>query len=505
MRQILEVLELALARNLSANQIHRSTGVSRGKVQAYLKTAKEAGLSWEAVKDLDAALLERLFYPQESVGQDSEPDFAGIHQQLKQKGVTRYQIWSEYKAERPDGFCYAYFTKRYKRWKRKINLVMRQEHVAGEKLFVDFAGKTVRVTDRETGDVQIAQIFVAVLGASNYTYVKALPSQDLSSWITAHVDAFRYLGGVTKYVVPDNLKSAVTKADRYNPVLNRTYRRLAQHYGFTILPARPRKPKDKSKAEAGVKLVEMWVLSCLRNREFFSLEELNTAIGELLEKLNTKPFQKLSGCRRSWFESLDAPALQKLPDNQFALEQWKTDLLVPRCYHIDIESHHYSVPCQFVDEKVDVRTTDTTVEIFHGLERIASHARNFSEGKKSTTNNHMPEAHKQWAGRSAENFLEQAGQIGNCTSAVIKAILDSKPYPQLSFDQCAGILYTMKKKYSASQLERACQHALRLKTPTYRLIKELLAVGVDNLPSQVLIELSTNIQHENIRGPEYYK
>lgn len=505
MRQIIEVLELALSRNLSANEIHRSTGISRGKIQAYVKAAKEAGLSWEAINSMDAALLERIFYPQESSEADIEPDFSTVHQQLKQKGVTRYQLWSEYKEEKPQGFCYAYFTKKYKRWKRRINLVMRQEHIAGEKLFVDFAGKTVRVIDRETGTVSMAQIFVAVLGASNYTYVKALPGQDLASWIDAHMDAFKFFGGVSQFVVPDNLKSAVTKADRYDPVLNRTYRRLAQHYGFTILPARPRKPRDKAKAEFGVKLVEMWILACLRNRDFFSLDELNAAIGELLEKLNAKPFQKFTGCRKSWFESLDAPALQKLPENQFEQEEWKTEILVPKCYHVDVDAHLYSVPCQYVDEQVDLRITDTTVEIFHGLERVASHARSFSQTKKSTTDSHMPKSHKQWAGRSAETFLEHANQIGPCTKAVIEVILNSQAYPQLSFDKCAGILYGMKKKYSPDEIERACQHALRLKTPTYRLVKELLAVGLDNLPSQVLLELSTNIQHENIRGAQYYK
>jgi len=505
MRQIIEVLELALNRNLSANEIHRSTGISRGKIQAYVKAAKAAGLSWESIGNLDPALLERIFYSQKSSGTDVEPDFSKVHQQLKQKGVTRYQVWLEYKDENPQGFCYAYFTKKYKRWKRRINLVMRQEHIAGEKLFVDFAGKTVPVIDRETGAVEMAQIFVAVLGASNYTYAKALPGQDLVSWITAHVDCFNFLGGVTRYVIPDNLKSAVTKTDRYDPVLNRTYRRLAQHYGFTILPARPRKPRDKAKAEFGVRLVEMWILACLRNRDFFSLDELNAAIQELLEKLNAKPFQKLSGCRKSWFESIDAPALQKLPEKVFEQEEWKTEILVPRCYHIDVDAHHYSVPCQYVDERVDLRITDTTVEIFHGLERIASHARRFSQGKKSTTNSHMPEAHKQWAGRSAEKFLEQATQIGKCTRTVIEAILGSQKYPQLSFDKCAGILYGLRKKYSADDVECACQHALRLNTPTYRLVKELLAVGLNNLPSQVLIELSTNIQHENIRGPQYYR
>ncbi len=504
MRQIIEVLELALCRNLSANKIHRSTGVSRGKVQAYLKAAKDAGLSWELISTTDPALLETIFYRQESAESDFEPDFDKVHQQLKQKGVTRYQLWLEYKADKPNAFCYAYFAKRYRRWLRKINLVMRQEHIAGEKLFVDFAGKTIPVTDRETGEVKMAQIFVAVLGTSNYTYAKALSGQDLASWIDAHIHAFKYFGGVTQFVIPDNLKSAVTKSNRWDPVLNRTYRRLAQHYGFTILPARPRKPRDKAKAEFGVRLVEMWILACLRNRDFFSLDELNSAISELLEKLNTKPFQKLSGCRKSWFESLDAPALQKLPDNQFEQEAWKTDLLVPRCYHIDLEGHHYSVPCQYVDERIDLRITDTTVEIFHGLERIASHSRNFSQGTKSTTSNHMPESHKRWAERSPEQFLEHAKKIGDCTTTVIEAILNSKPLPQLSFDQCAAVLYGLKKKYSPDDIERACQHALRLKTPTYRLVKELLAVGLDNLPSQLLIELSTNIQHENIRGPQYY-
>lgn len=509
MRQIRDVLWLCFEKRLSANEISKSTSVSRGSVQGIIKKAKEIALSLDQINSMKDDALEAIFFPpvvkhNQKKGPVVEPDFLHVHREMKRKGVTLELLWQEYHSQHPNGWCYAHFTKKYRRWKHKINLVMKQEHKAGDKLFVDFAGHTMRIIDRNTGEVHNAQIFVAVLGASNYCFVKAYKSQDSSSWIKAHIDCLTYLDGVPVFVVPDNLKSAVTKACRFEPLINRTYSRLAHHYGFAIMPARPRHPKDKAKAEAGVKLVENWILAALRDRDFFSLEELNEAIAKLLEVINEKPFQKLSGNRKSWFASVDKPALKPLPSTHFEIEQWLVDVPVPRTYHIEIDGHHYSVSHKLVGQEVDARLTDNTVELFHNNQRIASHARSSAEARKSTIKSHMPKAHKLYAGQTSENFIRWAERIGEATTSVVKIILASKPYPQLSFDQCFGLLHYLKNKYSPAELEIACHYARALGTPSYKMVKQLLAMGVHNLPKQLGLEFSTNFQHNNIRGPEYY-
>lgn len=503
MQLIREILRLSLQLNLSTNQIHLVVRVSRGKVQDIVRRAQAAGLSWPVPED-DAA-LDALLYAQrcEDAGDVPLPHWEKVHAQLRHKGITLRLLWQEYISATPTGYGYSQFCRLYRQWAAQRDLVMRQEHLAGEKLFVDFVGMKVPVVCRDTGEVSYASIFAAVFGASNYFYAEACASEELRHWLGAHVRAFRFFGGVPKYVVPDNLKNAVLEAKRFEPVLNKSFVRLAQHYGFGIMPARPYRPKDKAKVEKGVQVIEQRILAPLRNVTFFSIDDLNREIARLVTEVNEEPFQKLSGCRRSWFETVDAPALKPLPLTQFEYEAWCQSVKVPRDYHIALENHYYSVPYRLVGELVDVRYTDTTVEVLHRNSRVASHMRSWAQGSKSTLEEHMPASHAAYQGMSAEKFLHWAKNIGPATEAVISHVLKSKPHPQLCFDQCWGILRSLPKKYGEESLEKACQHALSLNTPGYTVVKTILERGLDKLPQQMSLDLS-KISHANIRGPNHF-
>lgn len=506
MRKIRDVLRLALEVGLSGNFISRAIGLSRASVHEYIRRAHLHNLTWKQVEGLDDSALEEILYPSPvpHVTRQSELDLEAIHKELRKPGVNLRLLWFEYRAETPDGYSYQQFSRLYKVWREKLNLVMRQNHLAGEKLFVDFAGDTIRVTDRETGETHLAQIFLATMGASNYTFAYATPSQELKHWIEANIRALEFLDAVPCLVIPDNLRSAVTTACRFDPVINRTYRRMAEHYGFTIVPARPRRPKDKAKVEKGVQFAETWILARLRDRYFFSFEELNAAIAVVLKEMNAKPFQKLSGNRHSWFETVDKPAMKRLPRARFEFEDWFSCVL-GKDYHVMIHGHYYSVDHKLVGRRIDVRTTGTVVEMFFNGKRVASHVRNDNEGQVSTNETHLAPAHRAYAGRTPEYFANEARAVGPATEQIIRLVLASKPYPQLSFDQCFGILKTLKNKHSPAELEAACEYALLIGTASYRGIKDLLSIGVKNLPQQLKLTASTSFQHENIRGPEYFK
>ena len=499
-----EILRLSLQLNASANEIHRVLDVSRGKVQDILRRAVAAGVEWPLPQD--DAKLEALLYPRPAaVHMPPElPDWQAVDTELRRKGMTLRLLWEEYAARHPSGLGYSQFCRRYAKWASQRDLVMRQDHRAGEKLFVDFAGQKVPVVCRFTGEVKLVTIFGAVLGASNLCYAEAFESEGLRDWLAAHVHALRFLGGVPQYVVPDNLKSAVTTASRFDPVLNKSYLRLAEHYGFGIAPARPYRPRDKAKVEKAVQIIEQRILAPIRNMTFFTLDELNKEIWQRLERLNNEPFQKLSGCRWSWFETVDRPALKPLPRTEFEHEEWSLSLKIPKDYHVNVHKHFYSVPYRLVGELVDVRITDTTVEVFHASKRVASHIRNWAEGKKTTADEHMPAEHAAYQGLSSETFLEWSSEVGPATKTVIVAILKSKPQPQLCFDQCWGILRSLRKKYGDRDLEKACVHAVMLQSPTYRLVKTILQKGVDTLPEQLLLNVP-EVRHENIRGPGRFK
>ena len=471
----------------------------------YLRGAESAGLSWPLPADASDACLERLLFPPPPdlpASARGVVDFAEVHRQLKRKGVTLFLLWQEYRAACPDGYQYSWFCERYGVWRGKLDVVMRQDHRAGEKLFVDYAGQTVGVIDRTTGELREAQVFVAVLGASNYTYAEATWTQGLPDWIGAHVRAFEFIGGAPELVVPDNLRSGVRKAHRYKPDINPTYQEMASHYGVAVLPARVRKPRDKAKVETGVLVVERWILAALRRRKFFSLSELNGAIRTLLDQLNERPFRKLPGCRRSRYEELDRPALTPLPAQPYVYAEWKK-ARVHVDYHVAVDGHYYSVPHALIKKAVEVRFTRHTVECFYRGQRIASHRRSHQKGGHTTVSAHMPEAHRQAGEWSPRRLIRWAAKNGPATGQLIRAVLNSRKHPQQAYRACLGIL-RLGKAYGGKRLEAACQRALALGSCRYKSIESILKNRLDEQPLAEQPELSLPDAHTNIRGPEYY-
>ena len=375
MRHIKDVLRLKYEANLSQRKIARSLNISNGVVSNYLKRASNAGLSWPLPETLDEVALERLLFPSSRAKNQSfvEPNYSEIHAELKKKGVTKRLLWEEYKADHGEnGYQYSQYCLLFKKWLGKQALSMRQIHTAGEKCFLDYCGPTVPIIDARSGEIRNAQIFVAVLGASSLTYAEATWTQQMHDWISSNVNALNYFGGVPEVMVPDNLKSAVTKACRYEPTINTSYQHMAEHYRTVIVPARPRKPKDKAKAEAGVLLVERWILARLRHEAFFTLAELNKRIRVLLEELNNRPFKKRPGSRRSQYELLDKPALRRLPSTPYCYTEFKK-ARVNIDYHIEFDRCYYSVPYHLCRKQVDVQATHEGVAVFYKAQHEFRH------------------------------------------------------------------------------------------------------------------------------------
>lgn len=508
MRKIHLVLRLFFEAQLSIRAIARSIGASPATVGDYVRRAKAAELTtWPLPEALDERALEARLFPTSApptpVSRAPPPNWAHVHAELRRKGVTLSLLWQEYKTEHPDGLQYSWYCQRYRDWSGRVDVVMRHAHRAGEKLFVDYAGHSVAVVDRATGELREAQIFVAVLGASNYTFAEATWTQSLPDWCGSHVRALRFLGGVPELVVPDNLRSAVTKPHRYEPDNNPTYTDLAEHYGFAILPARVRRPRDKAKVEAGVLLVERWILAALRDRTFFSLAELNRALAELLERLNSRAFQKLPGCRRSAFESIDRPALRALPGTPYEFAQWKK-VRVHIDYHIELERHYYSVPHALVGKQLHMRYSEHTLECFHRGQRVASHVRVHAKGKHTTVAEHMPEKHRRYAEQfSPGRFARWAESIGPATAALIAQVLQARRHPEQSYRSCLGIL-RLATSYSDSRLEAAAQRALLLGSHSVRSVESILKHRLDEQALHEQHELDLPTDHDNIRGPDYY-
>ena len=503
MRKIRETLRLHYDAGLGVRAISRSLKASPSTVREYLVRAKLQGLSWPLPESLDdAALLQRLYpTPRTNSKRLPPPQWSKVHRELRRKGVTLALLWEEYKAVHPEGMQYSWFCARYREWAAKVDVVMRQEHRAGERMFVDYAGHTVAVANRDTGELREAQIFVAVLGASNYTYAEATWTQTLPDWIASHVRAFQFMGGSTELLIPDNLRSAVSRANRYEPDTNPTYHDLACHYAVAVLPARVKKPRDKAKAEVGVQVVERWVLAALRNRTFFSLVELNAAIAKLLERLNNRPFRKLPGSRRELFEQLDRPALRPLPAQRYVFAQWKK-ARVNIDYHVEVEHHYYSVPHALVGRQLDVRLTATTVECLYRGQRVASHMRSPLKGRHTTADEHMPEKHRKMGQWSPERFIRWATTIGPDTVALIENVLRSRRHPQQAFRSCLGIL-RLASSYGEERLEAAAGRAVAIGAHSYRSVESILNHRLDERPSEQ-IELGLDIKHTNIRGAGYY-
>jgi transposase len=504
MHKIIEVLRLCHEGSRSHREIARIVGSSPTTIGEILRRAKQCGLGYPLPAGMGEIELEARLYPPAAPSRQArpEPDWPAVHRELRRKGVTLDLLWQEHKAEHPDGHRYSGFCAHYRAWLGRLPVTLRQTHAPGEKLFVDYAGPTVAVTDPMTGEIRQAAIFVAVLGASNYTYCEATWSQSLPDWIGSHVRTFEHLNGIPALLVPDNLKSGVTTACFYEPELNPTYRNLASHYGTAVLPARPYRPKDKAKAEAGVLLVERWVLARLRHQRFFSLGELNRGIAELMTVLNTRPFKKLPGCRQSAFVDLDRPALRPLPATRYEYAEWKV-VRVGIDYHVEVVCHYYSVPYRFAREQVDARFTATTVELFHRGTRIASHVRNDSRGRHTTVDAHMTPGHQAVQGWNAPRLLDWAGQIGPHTRAVVDSILHQRRHPQQGYRSCLGIL-RFAKSHGEGRLEGACERAIAIGATSYSSVKSILKNGLDQKRVSAPAQTCLPLDHTNVRGPDYY-
>lgn len=504
MHTIKEVLRLKYNAALSHRQIAAACGISKGAVAKFVALAEANGLRWPLPESLNDAELEKRFYPcAQSAKPNHEPDWFAIHQELKKTGVTRQLLWSEHVAKHPDyARSYTTFSVHYRKWKQRQKRSFRQNHKAGEKLFIDHCGPTMDIIDKHTGELRPAQIFVAVLGASSYTFAEATWTQSLPDWIGSNQRALQFFGGVPALLVPDNLKSATHKACRYEPVVNRTYTRFAAHYGTAILPTRPYKPQDKAKAEAGVLLVERWIMAVLRHREFFSLAQLNQAIAQLLPVLNGRAFQGRSESRRDLFETLDRPALRALPDTVYEYDEW-SKAKVNIDYHISIEKRLYSVPNRLVGHTVDIRITATGVEIFERGKRVASHQR-YGDTRYSTISEHMParhRAHSQW---SPSRFIDWGANVGNATAQVVRLQLEDRPHPEHGYRACLG-LKSLCKRYGAQRLESACGRALSISSPSYSSISSILKQGLDQHTQDLTDEEPKQMpEHNNVRGANYY-
>jgi transposase len=497
MRKIREILRLHYEAGLSARQIAPSIGVARSTVAECLRRAEQAAVTWPLEPALSESVLQARLYPPKTAAPGYPlPDYLRMQAELRRKGVTRLLLWQEYKATHPDGCEYSAFCDHYRLWLKSRDAVLRQHHEPGDKLFVDYAGPTVEIVDRATGEVRKAQIFVAVLGASSYTYVEATWTQQSADWLGAHVRALQFLGGCPRAVVPDNLKSGVIKAHRYEPDLNPAYQDFAEHYSVAILPARVRKPRDKAKVEVGVQVVERWILARLRHQTFFSLAELNAAIRTLLVELNQRPFKKREGCRASQFEAIDRPALQPLPAQPYEYAQWRR-AKVHLDYHIEVERHYYSVPHGLIGQPVDVRVAASTIEVFHRGQRVAAHARSQRVGGFTTVDAHRPPHHQSVVNLTHARLLARAEAIGAATVAVLRAQSQRRKHPDEALRASLGIL-RLARDFSPPQLEAACQRAVALNSLSYRAVRTLITA-----PAPIPVT-APKVEHANLRGADYF-
>jgi transposase len=504
MRKIREVLRLKFEGGLENRQIARSCAIPHSTVGNYLSRAAASGLAWPLPPEITDEILEARLFPAVPVRQEVPlPDFASLYRELlRHKHLTLELLWQEYKQVYPDGYQYSWFCELYGRWACKLDVVLRRDYRAGDRMFVDHAGPTVPVVDADTGLIQQASIFVAVLGASNYTFAEAVWKRDLPSWIGSHSRTAEFFQGVAAVTVPDNWKTGVKDPCYYDPDLNPTYRDWAEHYGTVIIPARVAKPRDKAKVEGGVLLVERWILAALRKRTFFSLAELNAAIRELLVKLNQRKFRKLDTTRAAMFEELERPALKPLPSTPFVFAEWKK-ARVNIDYHVEIDRHYYSVPYRYVHEQVEARFSEKTVEFFLRGVRIAAHPRSYIPGKHTTLKEHRPKKHQdlEW---TASRMTEKGLESGPSTAAVLDQIMKSRKHPELGYRSCLGVL-RLGKRYSNERLEAACRRALAMNVCSYRSIKSMLESSLDRQPIEpVEIPAVHGEVHDNVRGSDYY-
>lgn len=508
MRKIREILRLHWEQKLGQRQIARGANVSQSTVHEYLARAAAAGVKWPLPEEWGEEQLEAaLFPPNQGTRKPAKrplPDFAHIREQLEQhRELTKELLWEEHRERHPDGYCYSRFCKLYRQWRKQQDVVLRQEHQPGEKLFVDWAGATIPIHQADGGILQ-APLFVGALGVSSYTYAEATPNQQMEHWLKVQSNAFEFYDGCPQLLIPDNTKTGVTKACRYEPDLNPTYQEFAAHYHVAVLPTRPRKPRDKAKVESAVQVVQRWVVMRLRHRRFFSIIEANQAIRELLEYLNQRPFRKRrEDSRASLFEKIDRPALQPLPAERYDLSQW-AQARVNIDYHIAFDGNWYSVPYALTGESVEVRSTPATVEIFHRGKRVASHLRHRGRNQNVTQNEHRPKSHQAHLEWTPSRMVNWAAKVGPHTAQVVQRILDDKPHPEMGYRACLGLI-RLAEKHSIARMEAAAERALLTGAIGYKRVKSMLENGLDAQPVPPPPEMRPSPDHENLRGPEYFQ
>jgi len=500
MRKIKDVLRLKLDAGLSHQQIAAALGISKGVVTKYVGLAAAAGLDWAAVQEADEAALERrLLVARECPRDHVQPDYGRLHQELRRKGMTLMLLWEEHRADYADVNTYGYsqFCENYRRFAKQLKRSMRQTHRAGEKLFIDYAGPTLALTDGSR-----AHIFVAALGASSYTYACATPRETMADWLESTARALAFIGGVPQLIVPDNPKAMIVDANRYEPRSNDTVLDFARHYGTSILPARPRHPQDKAKAESAVQIVERWIMARLRHQQFASVHEVNLAIAPLLAKLNDKPFQKLPGSRASTFAEIDAPALLPLPLQRYEMAHFKT-VKAHIDYHVDVERHRYSVPHSLVGQVLEARITTSVVEIVHRGQRVASHARNSRIGGFTTIAAHMPAAHRAHMEWTPQRLIHWGQSIGPATAEAVTRLMAENKHPEHGYRACLGLL-SLAKRYGKERLEAACMRALQIGACQYRHVHDILKNNREQSAPATAGDWITP-DHAHVRGPGYYQ
>ena len=499
-RMIKDILRLKYQGGLSHERIARSLSISKGVVAKYLGLAGAAGLTWTTVADLDEAALERRLLGRDAVDDRLvEPDFAHVHIELHRKGVTLMLLWAEYRAANEGRRTWAYtqFCEHYKRFAKSLKRSMRQQRRAGEKLFIDYAGSTLALADGSR-----AQVFVAAMGASSYTFACATADQSMRSWLGALARALAFYGGCPQLIVPDNPRALVSEACRYEPKLNATVRDFARHYGVSFLPALPYSPRDKAAAESSVQVVTRWILARLRHAVLADVHAADIAIAALLPSLNERRFQKIDGSRASLFAALDAPALSALPPQRWQWVSFKT-VKAHIDYHVEVDFHRYSVPHSLVGLELEARITDALVEVLHRGQRVACHARSSRHGGFTTLDEHMPaahRAHKQW---TPERLIHWGGEIGPSTGAFVTQLLQRFRHPEHGYRSCLGLL-GLAKRYGPARLEAASAIALGLGASYYRHVRDILANGRDLLAPAPAAAPWVAPEHDNLRGAAYF-
>ena len=504
MRQIRQALRLHLEAGLSHAQAGRALGMPKATVGKFARLARAAGVDWAVAQTLsDEELEARLYRPAvPRAARHLEPDYAYIHQELKRPGVTLQLLWEEYARANALAYKYTSFCIKYRHWAEGLKRSMRQVHVGGDKLFVDYAGQTMPVIDAATGEIRAAQIFVATLGASNYTYACATTTQTAADWVGSLIGALEFIGGVPRLIVPDQPRALIAQPDRYEPGVGRLVEEFCDHYSVAVLPARPAHPRDKPKVECAVLVVERWILARLRNRRFFSLGELNAAIGELVADLNARAFKKLPGCRREAFQRLDQQALRPLPPSRMPIVRFKR-ARVNIDYHVELDGHYYSVPHRLVRTEVELRISSTTVEAFTGVQRVAVHPYSAIRGAFTTNPEHMPASHRAHREWTPAKLIAWGERIGVACAALVRWQMEHRPHPEQGYRSCLG-LQRLARSYGADRLEAACARAMSIRSPTFRSVDSILKSGMDRQAPRAEPTQSSLPLHENVRGPDYY-